>query len=678
MLQENILSLDSLDDDTTRLILGKLNQRSLANMQQVNRRFRDLISDRDSWLQRLYDIGMDQSALAQACFSKSINCYKKICQIYELKKQMISIGQMESFEPVFMSGERELAQAYFDTGVDLGTFKEEDLLLFACLVNDVDYNLFLCHKIIGSGNLSILKNFQALLLAAFKAGNYLFCKKIIELVSASEIEINFRHVVTVLSSRWNLLHYAFRSGVMQCIELAQSFGIDPLEETGNKFNIVSCAIMSRNIHALRKALVLSNNNLKAVGEMGKTPLHLATQCEFLDAIDLFVSLGCDVNATMSDGKNLLHCAFEAGGIAIIERIKLLGIDPHLTLTNGISILGCAITSGSLQAVKLAENLVGTTLASIAHTPAASLHLAVQSGKLDMVKHCVKAGFDINAVDDESFTPLHYLFQDPLGYRMVEELLKLGANPYALDDIKTSILHIAASTGHPALLKIALQYFDVNVTNQYGNSPIFYARGHQTFKLLIERGAEVNISNEDGMTPLMIAASKGDVLSCELLLAQPQLKKFTVDSAGFDALTYAIFHTTNLELLELLVKAGFQVNITVNRRGIAMPLPLVLASGDRPFAIFKKLVDLGMDITNCKAPGGQGLLHHAVAYNRFEMLENLLSHYPHLDLTENDLTGRSAYDMACVMMEKHDNPTAMNIIQAHLLAQTAAACSTARP
>ena len=62
--------------------------------------------------------------------------------------------------------------------------------------------------------------------------------------------------------------------------------------------------------------------------------------------------------------------------------------------------------------------------------------------------------------------------------------------------------------------------DVNIKNGEGKTPLMIAlsRGDiETTKVLLDKGADVNIKNGDGKTPLMIALSRGDIETTKVLL-----------------------------------------------------------------------------------------------------------------------------------------------------------------
>ena len=84
------------------------------------------------------------------------------------------------------------------------------------------------------------------------------------------------------------------------------------------------------------------------------------------------------------------------------------------------------------------------------------------------------------------------------------------------------LHIAAFFGHFELLEVLLEEFVelIDQLNRYGWSPLMQAchQGHfDCVKLLLENGADPNITNPLGITALTVATRGGFEKVIELLL-----------------------------------------------------------------------------------------------------------------------------------------------------------------
>jgi len=189
---------------------------------------------------------------------------------------------------------------------------------------------------------------------------------------------------------------------------------------------------------------------------------------------------------------------------------------------------------------------------------AGLHEAAANGDVAEIEKLVKAGERPNIQDSRSRTPLHvaaYMKQ----HAAARVLLTLGANPNALEIDKYDIVTIAAVANDIEMLKIALQgqASARNVTSRYDGTALIASAhlGHAdvvklliaakaplnhvnnlgwtalmesivlgngganhtaTLRALVEAGADVNIADRQGITPLQHARRRGYVEMARIL------------------------------------------------------------------------------------------------------------------------------------------------------------------
>lgn len=106
------------------------------------------------------------------------------------------------------------------------------------------------------------------------------------------------------------------------------------------------------------------------------------------------------------------------------------------------------------------------------------------------------------------------------------------------------------------------------------------------KLLIEKGANVNLSGTYGRTPLMSAASKDNIEIVEMLLKKGALVNIKNTSNGLGALEM----TNNIDIMKLLIKYG----ANVNNQDIYGATLLMYASGNGKIEIVKVLLENGVN------------------------------------------------------------------------------------
>jgi hypothetical protein len=137
---------------------------------------------------------------------------------------------------------------------------------------------------------------------------------------------------------------------------------------------------------------------------------------------------------------------------------------------------------------------------------AGLHEAAAKGDAAEIERLIAAGEKPNIQDSRSRTPLHVavFFKK---YDVVRALLKAGANPNALEHQRYDPLTIAAVANDVEMVKILLAggASARNVTSRYNGTALIAAAhlGHaEVVKLLIAAKAPLNHVNNLGWTALM--------------------------------------------------------------------------------------------------------------------------------------------------------------------------------
>lgn len=143
---------------------------------------------------------------------------------------------------------------------------------------------------------------------------------------------------------------------------------------------------------------------------------------------------------------------------------------------------------------------------------AGLHEAAAKGDAAEIERLIAAGEKLDIQDSRSRTPLHVavFFKH---YSAVRALLKAGANPNALEYQRYDPLTIAAVANDTELVKILLAggASARNVTSRYDGTALIAAAhlGHtDVVKLLIAAGAPLNHVNNLGWTALLEAIVLG--------------------------------------------------------------------------------------------------------------------------------------------------------------------------
>jgi len=155
----------------------------------------------------------------------------------------------------------------------------------------------------------------------------------------------------------------------------------------------------------------------------------------------------------------------------------------------------------------------------------ALMIATRANNVDAAQVLIDAGADVNAKDRIQDSP--YLYAGARGYLKILKLsLKHGADLKSTNRYGGTALIPAAERGHVDTVRILIEAgVDVDHINNLGWTALLEAiilgNGTQPYQqivdLLITAGANVNIADGDGITPLEHAHARGYILRSIKLL-----------------------------------------------------------------------------------------------------------------------------------------------------------------
>lgn len=186
-------------------------------------------------------------------------------------------------------------------------------------------------------------------------------------------------------------------------------------------------------------------------------------------------------------------------------------------------------------------------------PSISLYLAVQRGDIDQLGRHIYWGSDMNALDRDGNRPLHVLSESG-NIVAVKQLLKAGVDINATDREERSALLRALLSGRTQLASILEEQgaefdsseFLLEITRNQ-------VRDRDVISWLVDRGADLERTSEDGDTALIIAIRKSDHRLARHLIAQGANVN-TADQSGQRPLDIAE-ETQQSEIAALLRRYG---------------------------------------------------------------------------------------------------------------------------
>ncbi|WP_144149937.1 ankyrin repeat domain-containing protein [Brachyspira hyodysenteriae] len=276
------------------------------------------------------------------------------------------------------------------------------------------------------------------------------------------------------------------------------------------------ACEGRNIDML-KTLLEYNASPNVQNKLDKTPLIIACDYDSYDMVKILLEHNADVN--LSDNRKetpLMYAVYESN-VKMVE--LLLKYNPDLTL----------------------KNKYGETALDMAYN---QNHYKEKIGKLILDASSKEIKFLYAVIENKIHDVLQY----------ISEVVDINNTIYGTDGFNALLL--ASRNHYKEIIKILLEHnADVNFKSCSNNTALEYiSNNDNNFDIALEfikRGADVNAIDNDGITPLMYAASYNAEKILNLLIENNA--DINIQSkSGFNALILAAMHN-HINIVKILIK-----------------------------------------------------------------------------------------------------------------------------
>ncbi|XP_065336263.1 ankyrin-3-like [Cloeon dipterum] len=398
-----------------------------------------------------------------------------------------------------------------------------------------------------------------------------------------------------------------------------------------------------------------NVRVNICDNLGRTPMHLAAQSENFDLVKLLLENGADLTLTDMERKNAIHYAINNEGILRFINEK----------------------NGSLLKQSLKD---GST----------SLHLALESYNVEddgIIRWILEQGdIDLNAKNDFGDTPL-LLACKKMFWRVAELLLTSNVEVNVSNKKGKTAMHYAAKKGNVFLVKLMHgKGADFTLTDNKGLNTLHSATGNfEVFLFLHEKNntlliqrlkngdstlhlairsyhcmkiinwlvkqcqIDLNSTNSEGETPLLLACKRGEWIIAQKVLAK-RVDVNAKDKKGRTALHYTMNFTEDdgledlhaFDLVQELCKRGADLASTDNDGMNAFHHAM------RNFRMALFIHELNGDLVNQRVNNGDTTLHLAIKVEKFNpfLIVHWLVEQGGVDLNARNALNETPLILAC--------------------------------
>lgn len=381
------------------------------------------------------------------------------------------------------------------------------------------------------------------------------------------------------------------------------------------------SIRHREVSAL---LLQRGAQIHAKDTFGQTPLHIAAYVGNAPLVGLLLKKGAHTGSADKNDRNPLHLAAWGNHLKVVEMLLAAGASADHRDSAGFTPLHLAVTKR--------EDTSNTVRALISH--GADVNARERAGETPLfyarnigtVKTLIASGADVRIRDREYRTVLHRLVSgnrlpfDPKQMQPIAEFWDLATEDryklyehkwrlFSTDDQEENVMDLLLQKGA-----------GIDDRDSHGASALNYAvrfNSGSSVKALIERGADVNVKDNEQKTIFHCMAERWNNISSKTLIWKDTIDiliKKGVDINARDVngatpLDYAIWNRDS-ELIGLFRGKG-------GKPSLALPAAAENAAKSGNRKKLRKLLDNNPELIRSMGFGGSTILHMAAEEGHLE-------------------------------------------------------------
>jgi hypothetical protein len=373
------------------------------------------------------------------------------------------------------------------------------------------------------------------------------------------------------------------------------------------------------------AAVVSHTEMNAAwlnhqNEDGYTPLGEAVEAKCFALASSFVDKGANCTTRNHFGTSPLEAAFRENVPALI--LKMLGQSPNCNF-----LIGHPGVPPLIYAINHAWDFDGS-----------AYHLNPTWEQV--IDRLLALGVDIRAKDSLGRTALHAACAENL-QTLAMKLVELGVDSTIKDSAGMTPIHSLAIGGMcytpspKELIQLLMQKgVNINAKNHYGRTALNLLPHNNVVEALLALGADVNIPDSDGKTPLYYAIehNSSDLI---LLLCEHNAHLNVTNTDDSNLLHVAAEHGCE-NIIQKILRKKFASKEYLNRQNKKLETALLLACKNKQTHVACILLGAGVDV-NIPDATDKTALYYAIENKDFTAMYALIAHGARLDVTDKSGT-----------------------------------------
>ncbi|XP_071085594.1 serine/threonine-protein phosphatase 6 regulatory ankyrin repeat subunit A-like [Haliotis cracherodii] len=349
---------------------------------------------------------------------------------------------------------------------------------------------------------------------------------------------------------------------------------------------------------------------------GWTPVMFAVCLGHTQVFNTLLKEECDLSLVLDTGDNILHVACYGSNAAIVkELVSNDEISHEKKNILGTTPLMKAASTGNKKVFDLLVK-EGCNLSAMDYEGNNMLHSACSGGSVHIVRYILRQKVaDIESRGKDGVTPVMVASKN--GQKEVFDFLRgKGCNLSVVDELDNTVLHAACCSDSVYIVRY----------------------------LLSNKIVDIERRGEDGKTPVMVAAMKGQTEVFHVLIRN-RCDLSVVDDLG-DNILHAACYSDNVSIVKDILSRKV---VDINSKDCDGYTPLMLAAQEGNKKVFDLLVSNECDQFDVSDSGGN-ILHAACHSNNAMFVKDILLHGV-ADIESRDEDGCTPVMLAAVEGQK---------------------------